>query len=56
MLSVWIPMLLSLAASGADVPGVRAAYARLPLSFEANRGQTDPQGSFFLAVRATRFF
>ncbi len=31
---------------GADSSSPHATYAKLPLSFEANRGQTDPQVRF----------
>src|SRR5713226_10047437 len=35
---------------------IRAAYARLPLAFEANRGQTDPQVRFLARGRGYTVF
>jgi hypothetical protein len=35
---------------------VADAFGKLPLSFEANRGQTDPGVKFLSAIPHTRFF
>src|SRR5713101_2958923 len=56
MLITWILLLVPLAASGADVPGVRAAYAKLPLGFEANQGQADRQVQFLSRGPGYQFF
>src|SRR5262249_47314771 len=46
----------AMVAAGADLPSVRTAYARLPLSFEANQGQTDPRVQFLARGPGYMFF
>ena len=42
--------------TSADANEVRATYGRLPLSFEANQGQTDPQVTFLSRGRGFTLF
>src|SRR5712692_5651757 len=43
-------------ARGADSSGLHATYAKLPLSFEANRGQTDSRVEFLSRGPGYQFF
>jgi hypothetical protein len=49
-------LLLTMAAVGADLPRPQAAFAKLPLSFEVNQGQTDRRVQFLSRGPGYTFF
>ena len=55
---LWLIVACTLAAQVAPTSSIRIVdgYGKLPLAFEANQGQSDPQVKFLSRARATASF